>query len=460
MDSRQYLFTSKFVFCSIHFRVEKKMTENETKIKQFKNWYFWVQSVFYFFQGILFAGIMHFNTINLASICVLDYELIASVSAIILIPTFLKMFPGLLSDRVPLGKFGRRKPYIVLGIIISIIGYAILPSIKSYSWVYVIVIMTILIGWVFIDGSLDALTVDITPSEKTDKMQGFAVMGRMLGYAVGSFVVVLIAGDIGWTLTIYILGAAAVIQGFVGLLYHEPNAVALLQQIPLRKAFKKTFGSIRSWATFLFMVCMSITGGASSLVGSYILHDLGWGGSDLLPYYGLATLLMMISAAVASITFGFILSKIKNKVLYFIIVGVSVWLSILPVFGLIWIGSVAMVFITFIGLGFAMGISTVVSQIQAQKECPPSIEGFYFSTLTSFMNFGQGALASLIFGATIGIFGVIQARIVLLPFTIVAVILGIFISQKRDKSKEEELAAKESEEITAKGIAGVELRLH
>ncbi|MHA1202910.1 MAG: MFS transporter [Candidatus Heimdallarchaeaceae archaeon] len=414
------------------------MTVNlsETKMGNFKDYYLWFQGLFYFLQGFSLTGIMVFLTFQLAVTWGLNYAEIATITVLVTIPIFLKMIPGLLSDRVPIGKFGRRKPYIILGTFLTIPGYILISIIKEFSWMFIASYLLVMIAWVFIDGTLDALTVDITPPEKIDKMQGFAVTGRMLGYAAGGISGVLLANKIGWSYMLLIMGAFSVGQGLIGLVYPEPkNIGALLTEIPLKKVFKETFGSSRSWMNFAFAILILVSGGIAGLTNAFVLSEKGWGSTEeLILLYGFLVMVQNIAAGVGAFVYGYLGPKIKNKRNYFIVSGVVIWALILPMIALIFTSSTAVIFLVNVGLGAAMGITIVVAQSLAQKECPRSIEGFYFATLTSFMNIGQVMAGPMIIGAFSVSLGLIPAIYTLIPVTVVAVVLGILISKKAEES--------------------------
>ncbi len=72
----------------------------------------------YFLEGAVLTYSSGFNTLYLRSYA-LPYSLIGMVAAIAMLPFILKIFIGLLSDRVNLFKLGNRKPYIVLGLVMQ-----------------------------------------------------------------------------------------------------------------------------------------------------------------------------------------------------------------------------------------------------------------------------------------------------------------------------------------------------
>src|SRR6056297_2400321 len=116
---------------------EKKRLAQKLRHKMWKDYFYWVVGAFYFFQGFYNAGELLYVNKFLADTAGFDYGQIAAVISIINIPLYLKMFIGLLSDKVPLGKFGRRRPYILLGSLLYIPIFYWVSTFEVYNntWV-------------------------------------------------------------------------------------------------------------------------------------------------------------------------------------------------------------------------------------------------------------------------------------------------------------------------------------
>jgi len=67
----------------------------------------------YFIEGAVLTYFSGFNALYLRSFDV-SYSLIGIAGGIVLIPFLLKVFIGMLSDRLSLFGLGHRKPYMVL----------------------------------------------------------------------------------------------------------------------------------------------------------------------------------------------------------------------------------------------------------------------------------------------------------------------------------------------------------
>ena len=86
----------------------------------------------YFSQGTVFAYFTSLNALYFLSKG-LSMGDVGIFGAIALIPFVIKIFLGMLSDRVNLLGFGHRKPYIILGLIIQVICLLMAPFIDPAS---------------------------------------------------------------------------------------------------------------------------------------------------------------------------------------------------------------------------------------------------------------------------------------------------------------------------------------
>lgn len=253
-----------------------------------------VEAAFYFLQGDYTAGIQVYIVYYTTQVFKLDYVTIASISAAFGIPTYLKMFTGLLSVRVPVGKFGRRKSYVFLGEILYIPAFIAIATITNYSPVWLIVLIAIFTCFVIVRGTADALTVDVTPDEHVSKMQGYANGGRYVGMAVGVILGSILSKLLGWNVVIVILAVAAVGQTFVALLFKElPELKERSNLILVKMAFKLGFGNKGAWLGILFAVRFMGSMGLANIVGPVVMNNT----SETV--YGIATMVSNIAIALA-----------------------------------------------------------------------------------------------------------------------------------------------------------------
>src|SRR5262245_58389497 len=101
---------------------------------------------------------------------------VAHVAFWIGLPWSMKMVAGVASDRYPIFG-GRRKPYLVLGAVLSMLGYVALATVVETKTAYLAATVVIAIGFMVQDVVADALSVEVVETE-TDVGQ-IQTLGRM-----------------------------------------------------------------------------------------------------------------------------------------------------------------------------------------------------------------------------------------------------------------------------------------
>ena len=87
--------------------------------------------------------------------------------------------------------------------------------------------------------------------------------------------------------------------------------------------------------------------------------------------------------------------------------------------------------------GFGTGLIVASAYSIVMQVCPASIEGFFFATLTSFMNVSYGAFGPVLITKLGKVFGsVIPAFYVVLVYTIIAMVFLFFILKGLNKTQE------------------------
>jgi MFS family permease len=160
----------------------------------------------YFAQGAILAYFTALNALYLLSFN-LTMSQVGVFSAIALIPFVLKIFFGMLSDRVSLLGRGHRKPYIVLGLLIQATGLVIAPFIHPglYYWEFALLAFILMAGMALYDTCTDGLALDTTPAAEQGTIQGVMVGGRALGVVVISAAIGALAQHTGWTVAFWTL---------------------------------------------------------------------------------------------------------------------------------------------------------------------------------------------------------------------------------------------------------------
>ncbi len=143
----------------------------------------------YVVQGVGLAYFRNFQKPYLDSLGI-DADAIGALTLVLQLPFILKIFIGLLSDRVNLLRLGHRKPYIVLGLIIAAVAFSgaafVLPD-ANFLLFGVIVSLGSLSVTLF-DSTTDGLAIDITPKSEQGRVQGIMVAGRAGAFILLSLV--------------------------------------------------------------------------------------------------------------------------------------------------------------------------------------------------------------------------------------------------------------------------------
>jgi len=129
-------------------------------------------ALLYFAQGSVLSYFTALNAIYLLSFG-LNLGQIGLISGIALTPFVLKIFLGILSDRVNLFHLGHRKPYIMLGLIIQAVCLFIVPFIdpgKNFA-LYGLIAFLVMTGMAMYDTTTDGLALDTTPEEEAGRQQ-------------------------------------------------------------------------------------------------------------------------------------------------------------------------------------------------------------------------------------------------------------------------------------------------
>lgn len=288
-----------------------------------------------------------------------------------------------------------------------------------------------MVSFVFVDGTLDAFTVDITPLEHASRMQGAASAGRMIGMALGAIMVGLLSLYISLTATLIIIGALAAMQTVVAMFFKEPEVTKelLKKMMPLGKVMKKTFGSSRTWLGIVFSICLLGTvGGINSLVCNFLLDEIGLSDFE----FSMAILANAIGGFFGSIVLGKIGRKHKDSMKFVWLTLLAIWVFIVP---LLFISADSNVWVVYLveGLyGVSRGLVIVLTYLYIMQLCPESVEGFVFATMTSLMNVGLMAISPNVIAFFIPILGFAPSFFTLIPFSVLAVALIPKIKKQKD----------------------------
>jgi len=179
-------------------------------------------ALLYFAQGSIMAFLTALNALYLHSfgLGMTEAGLIGTIG---LIPFVIKIFLGILSDKVNFFGFGFRKPYIILGLIIQAGALLAVPLINpgTHFYLYALLAFIMMMGMALYDTCTDGLALDSTPEEEEGIIQGFMVGGRAAGMVISSALLGIIVQNFSWTAGFVFLSVITLIPLLLVVNYRE-----------------------------------------------------------------------------------------------------------------------------------------------------------------------------------------------------------------------------------------------
>lgn len=373
----------------------------------------------YFVEGALLTYFSAFSAIYLRTY-ELSFSRIGLIGGISLVPFVLKIFIGLLSDKVNLAGWGYRKPYILIGLALQAAAIFLIQfvnPVNQFALFLTLMILTAL-GMSTYDTCADGLSIDTTPEEDRGLVQGIMVGGRALSSIIFAAVFGLLSANGNWPMVFTITAIAAVIVLLIALPVKEG------EERKIEAAYQKgAFKAFKDWGFILFMVLGILYPlalySANGMVGPFLNEGLG------IPLDGVGAYLSVfgVGTVLGAVVGGPLMKRIgrRNSILAALILTALVTgaMALVPSAGLAWV--VVFVF------GVSFGYYETVYFAMGMDFCDPRIAAFMFSIIMAVGNIGIGLGAPLAgslvdnmgFQAMFWIFAVVH--IVSLP-----VVFGIF----------------------------------
>ncbi len=231
-------------------------------------------SALYFAQGSILGYFTALNAIYLRSYDI-PMTQVGLFSAIALMPLILKIFLGMLSDRINLFGLGYRKPYIILGLLIQAVGQLIFPFVDpatSFALLTVVAFFS-LTGMAMYDTCTDGFALDTTPKEDEGTVQGIMVAGRALGIVLISATVGVLSYMTSWDAVFLALAIMTLVPIPMVLLLKEPSRPA--NRTFNWKAFRAFTKKQVVALGLLGILGFIITSGANMLVNPFLQETFG-----------------------------------------------------------------------------------------------------------------------------------------------------------------------------------------
>jgi PAT family beta-lactamase induction signal transducer AmpG len=372
----------------------------------------------YFVEGAVLTYFSAFNVLYLRSFK-LSYSLIGIVGGIMLVPFVLKIFIGLLSDKVNLFGFGYRKPYIVGGLVLQSAAFLLIPLIdpgKSFP-LYVLVMIAASLGMSTYDTTTDGLSLDSTLPADRGLVQGLMVGGRALGSVITATIMGFLSAAGHWPMIFIMMAVLGLLTLVPAFLVDDKRGSSALEPLPadVRGGFKNL-----SFVLFLLLgiVYPLALYSAQGMIGAFLKEGMGVSLSSV----GLYTSVFGIGTIVGGLVGGPLLRKAGERSSLLLAIAVTSLvtfaMALAPSAGLLWV-------IVFV-FGLAFGYYETVYFAMGMEYSNPRIAAFMFAFIMAVGNIGIGLgqpLAGILvdtvgFRSMFGAFGAVHLLALPLVFLI------------------------------------------
>jgi len=403
--------------------------EESEQESTWRDYYLGVQSLFYFAQGVAMGALL-FLTAFLGYLNVDSFGRILFQS-VIWLPWYLKVFFGVLSDNVPVGKYGRRKPYLLFAGVIGIIGWITIPLYTEFSMLLVVSGIMASFGTSMSDATIDALAVEITPRKRRGALQGLSWGFRGLGLGLTTLLAGVLANADAWFMVFSIPGVLVSLSCFLVLLFKENPLPKDFKRISV-KVYKSAFSNRNVQLCFLFNLFAAAAISILPLVQTLLEVGLGFD----LTTVGLVFSIFSVGMFLGSLIFGLLGDRISvrttlpvNSALYAVVVISALFFNLQDL-------TLAIMF--FFVVGFTSG-GYQTTQLRINMDNTPVIaSGTIFNLYNSIANVGLIAIGALSIAAFEGFVGSYQVGWQLAwVFLLIALIPGYYLTRRVHETAED-----------------------
>ena len=339
----------------------------------------------YFTQGTILG---YFSSLN--ALYLLDNGLtmtdVGIFSAIALIPFVLKIFLGMLSDRVNLFGRGHRVPYILIGLAVQLICLLAVPMLNPARqyWLFVALAFLLQLGMAFYDTCTDGLALDTTPVDEQGQIQAFMVGGRAVGTIVAASLVGLLAQHVSWSAVFWSLALLTLL----------PLPFVLLVREPERKSDErfdwKAFAAFKRGPVIAVglagLVVFLVSVGAQQQVNPFLTEELGVSLSQI----GMITSLWGVGIVLGSMIASALMKKLPVKNSFLLMVAsITISLAALSIFVRARFGLELAIGLVIL-YGIAYGLGQTITFALCMRVVDSRIAASMFAILMAFTNVGQG----------------------------------------------------------------------
>jgi MFS family permease len=377
------------------------------ELNEYRSIYTIIFSINYLMQGLVISifGIL-LPVFLIGYIGALDASDLAFLATIISAPTLLKIFYGLLTDKIGTKQMGRRKPWILVSGIISGLLFIIFPFLITPTNILIISAFfgfVIFVSVYMIDTATDAFLLDICPKVKLGRTQGLCFSTRAIGTITGGpiFLYLVVIIEILTVQIVFVLMGILLI--IVATLILLVKAIEAPLEVKLALHLKSMFNTSRDWKLYFYSIFNSLLNQVVFIFLSiYILiqmnliefkpgGSLSLGGTETRIYVYQANIGLITSAGImiGSILGGRISDLLSRKIgvyITFLISTITILLILIDV-SLIGIGML-LFFAALIGFAMGLRLSTYTAVAGQMSKKHPEMIGTFFAICMMFANIG------------------------------------------------------------------------
>jgi len=337
----------------------------------------------YFTQGTILAYFLSINALYFIENGLSGMDL-GIFGTIAMIPFVIKIFYGMLSDRVSLFGMGHRKPYILIGLLIQIASLIAVPLIdlSSQFWLFVCVAFLLQMGMALYDTCTDGLALDTVPKNEEGTIQAIMVGGRALGLVITAPLVGLLAEFASWPWVFWTLALTTIIPiPFVLGIREGKRPIEQEFQWDAFKAFRNKYIIAIAVVGFLFFL---VYAGVNAVVNLSL--EVRFPGAFNKAVAGLVSAVLGIGIIGGGIFGGRVLDSLgKKKAIWAALLtslAANIALSLIPGANWAWI----VVFI----LGLSFGVQQTIIFALSMNATDTRIAASMYSILMAVTNVAQG----------------------------------------------------------------------
>ncbi len=397
----------------------------EIRKSHWKSYFPYIQAFFYIGEGYSLGTLLLVVPLYVTRVLKVDTGTAGIATAFAGIPWLIKIFYGLLTDKFPFGRYGRRKPYLLIVAILAIPLWLYFPSLTEFNAVFLIVLFLISFLAAFSDTTLDGYVVDITPEEHEQVMQSAAWGGRGIGTIFASLISLNLVGNNNYTMAYNIAAVIFVITTLSALVLPTLNFEG---QNNLIIGFKKVFSLKNTWLILAISALMG-AGQVMYTFASVLLDKYGFEDSqirNITSFYYIGNVLGAFVIGILSKRF-IIRSE---KLLIAIEILAVLWSPFIVISK-----SQTFLFLFFFVLGMIMTAGTAVISKISMNYSPVEVSSSMFALFASVNNFGLLIVSPLFTGYLLKIFSPIVVIILATGwFILAAILLKILIGRDQTQS--------------------------